>query len=442
MAQPDQHTKEKTHMNKHTLIFTICFLFLIITPGFANHVPPSIPIQGYVTGSDFEPIDGNVEITFSIYKEPEGDDTLLFRRTIRVAVDQGYFNIQLGSDEEGELDLVIFRDNDILFLGIAVDEEDEMTPRVPLLTAPYAAYAQYAGDSHTLRGKGPEHFVLTENFNWESLEGIPDDLKDGDDDTLVDFSCSDAEILKWNDDSWECSIDDNLLAEINCDEGKILKREGDSWVCSVDNDSLAEINCDEGKILKREGDSWICGDDEILNENQVEEFITNEAIELAEGTTIIGATPGVPIGIIAMWSGGINDIPEGWALCDGNNGTPNLSGRFIVGYKADAPDYDSIGDTGGEKRHQITVAEMPVHSHTGNTGEAGRHTHNIEYNEDEDRNDQDGHLTRTSFRSHTHDYQTEGSGNHGHSFTTNTKGGDGAHENRPPFFTLAYIIKL
>ena len=32
-----------------------------------------------------------------------------------------------------------------------------------------------------------------------------------------------------------------------------------------------------------------------------------------------------------MWSGATNNIPSGWALCDGNNGTPNLQDKFIVG---------------------------------------------------------------------------------------------------------------
>jgi hypothetical protein len=35
--------------------------------------------------------------------------------------------------------------------------------------------------------------------------------------------------------------------------------------------------------------------------------------------------------IIVIWSGAIVDIPTGWALCDGNNGTPNLVGKFLIG---------------------------------------------------------------------------------------------------------------
>jgi len=35
--------------------------------------------------------------------------------------------------------------------------------------------------------------------------------------------------------------------------------------------------------------------------------------------------------IIVIWSGAIVDIPAGWALCDSNNGTPNLTDKFVIG---------------------------------------------------------------------------------------------------------------
>ena len=67
-----------------------------------------------------------------------------------------------------------------------------------------------------------------------------------------------------------------------------------------------------------------------------------------------------PVGIITMWSGAISNIPTGWALCDGNNGTPNLTDRFIVGA---GNDY-TVGATGGEATHTLTENEMPKHRHS------------------------------------------------------------------------------
>ena len=64
-------------------------------------------------------------------------------------------------------------------------------------------------------------------------------------------------------------------------------------------------------------------------------------------------------GIIVMWSGSQSNIPSGWVLCDGNNGTPDLRNRFIVGAGST---YD-VNSTGGEATHTLSVAEMPSHSH-------------------------------------------------------------------------------
>ena len=56
----------------------------------------------------------------------------------------------------------------------------------------------------------------------------------------------------------------------------------------------------------------------------------------------------VPSGGIILWSGAANAIPSGWYLCNGSNSTPNLSGKFVVGYSASDGDFD-VNDTGGSK---------------------------------------------------------------------------------------------
>ena len=53
----------------------------------------------------------------------------------------------------------------------------------------------------------------------------------------------------------------------------------------------------------------------------------------------------VPKGGIIIWSGSVNDIPAGWVLCDGSNGTPDLRDRFVLG----AGNNYTVGATGGKK---------------------------------------------------------------------------------------------
>ena len=65
----------------------------------------------------------------------------------------------------------------------------------------------------------------------------------------------------------------------------------------------------------------------------------------------------LPVGSIIMWHGSINAIPEGWVLCDGTNGTPNMMDKFIKS----VPDASTDpGRTGGVLSHTHTG---PVHSH-------------------------------------------------------------------------------
>jgi len=69
------------------------------------------------------------------------------------------------------------------------------------------------------------------------------------------------------------------------------------------------------------------------------------------------AAPGVPSGLIAMWHGLIANIPSGWVICDGNNGTPNLLDRFVQSVPTAGT---NPGGTGG-----ATSKTTAGHYHTG-----------------------------------------------------------------------------
>jgi len=71
----------------------------------------------------------------------------------------------------------------------------------------------------------------------------------------------------------------------------------------------------------------------------------------------LNAGSGIPSGAIIMWSGNQENIPDGWALCDGTNGAPDLRDRFIIG----AGKAYNKGDTGGSLTH---VHQENYQSHT------------------------------------------------------------------------------
>ena len=86
--------------------------------------------------------------------------------------------------------------------------------------------------------------------------------------------------------------------------------------------------------------------------------------EIDGNVTTTGAFVGpgtIPLGGIIMWSGNLAAIPSGWALCNGQNGTPNLTDRFIVGAGAKY----TPGNTGGNVNGlaTLTLDNLPKHSH-------------------------------------------------------------------------------
>ncbi len=162
------------------------------------------------------------------------------------------------------------------------------------------------------------------------------------------------------------------------------------------------------------------------------------ALRVAELEDELARTVGEPIGTIKMWPSA--ELPANYLMCDGGtipsgdeydelrrvlgkSTTPDLKGRFVVGYDpADGnndsnqdTNYTRIGNAGGERKHTLTVAEMPSHSHTYNKVT-------------------DDHVNGGKLRGETNSFGLEDT-------QTTTVGGGQSHENRPPYYVLAYIIK-
>jgi hypothetical protein len=79
------------------------------------------------------------------------------------------------------------------------------------------------------------------------------------------------------------------------------------------------------------------------------------------GSSSISGYGTIPVGGIIMWSG--DSVPDGWALCDGNNGTPDLRGRFVMGAKKTSYGYLDVGEKGGKDYIYLTAGQLPAHRH-------------------------------------------------------------------------------
>lgn len=168
---------------------------------------------------------------------------------------------------------------------------------------------------------------------------------------------------------------------------------------------------------------------------------TAAEINTLDGIAPAGAGFGfIPSGGIIMWSGSVASVPAGWFLCDGANGTPDLRNRFVVG----AGSTYAVNATGGADTVTLTTAQMPAHGHTfsGTTNTTGAHVHSYQNNVNgsfngSNQDGSDGANASNTFRN------TTSAGDHAHTFsgTTASVGSGQAHENRPPYLALAYIMK-
>ena len=147
-----------------------------------------------------------------------------------------------------------------------------------------------------------------------------------------------------------------------------------------------------------------------------------KASSVAVAGSIVSGDGTIPLGGIIPWSGATTAVPDGWALCNGQtvNGrkTPDLRDRFVVGaggeYQPNA--------TGGVARVTLTVEQMPAHTHdykfTG--ADLALSWDNDNYFYDASRHYPDNGNTKT----------------------TESRGGNQPHENRPPYYALCYIMRV
>ena len=179
-------------------------------------------------------------------------------------------------------------------------------------------------------------------------------------------------------------------------------------------------------------------------------------------------------GMIMMWSGTISNIPSGWELCDGNNGTPDLRNKFVIGANADSGGSaktnvtGSATQTGGSKdailkAHSHTINNhthtINNHTHSFTTGGGGSHTHNLLYDHGSFGGSSGAVTPRSgntpvtpgisgrvsTQNNHTHSGTTGNPSNRGTGNPSNRgtdeQGESGTNKNLPPYYALAYIMK-
>ena len=136
----------------------------------------------------------------------------------------------------------------------------------------------------------------------------------------------------------------------------------------------------------------------------------------------------LPIGSIIMWNKSLAEIPAGWHICDGNDGTPDLRGKYVVGISGDTDRVPTGNATHSHTNSSVVGGGSHVHDVTGSI--AGTVT-------DVDVSDiGSGTSGISKTHSHTVDLDLPNSGTHQHT-TSNTNPAN----NDPPYMQLYFIMR-
>lgn len=150
---------------------------------------------------------------------------------------------------------------------------------------------------------------------------------------------------------------------------------------------------------------------------------------------VLGAdgSKAIPSGIICLWSGSVDNIPDGWALCNGENGTEDLRDKFVVGagrnYAVNATGgsaSQAVNLSGSTGATTLSVNQMPSHTHTFPMRSKLSST-----------NYSSPSYTRTLNDSSGYTDATGGSQSHSHSLS-----GSATVSTLPPYYAKCYIQKL
>ena len=150
-----------------------------------------------------------------------------------------------------------------------------------------------------------------------------------------------------------------------------------------------------------------------------------------DGSALTGVESFVT-GMIILWYGDTSNVPTGFVLCDGNNSTPDLRDRFVIG----AGNNFSAGSTGGNNSLTLTEANLPSHRHfvvSNDLGGQNRTNSNVSANNQVRKGTGASNLFEG--------YNLASTGSDAASGRSSAVGSGTPIDNKPAYHALCYIMK-
>lgn len=244
-------------MKHRYLMILLTALFVGLPAVGSAEVPAYLPVQAYLTDSEEAPVDGEVELEFSLYDAAtEGDQ--VYNETLQVEANDGAVTAYLGENQE--LDLEMFEEHEELYLGVRVDGGEELEPRQRMATVPYAAHAQTASSAESaakLDGRDPEEFEAQ-----ELSANAP--LSEDEGEFGLEACEEDGHVLKSDGEAWECAPDAQSSAgdgleenngQMSVDTSYVQRRVSETCDGSNGNDYVVGIEADGSVVCGEDADS-------------------------------------------------------------------------------------------------------------------------------------------------------------------------------------------
>ncbi len=236
---------------------------------------------------------------------------------------------------------------------------------------------------------------------------------------------------------------DNILFRTSHDAGGYIGwvKTGSTWKRFGPVSKSGEVQAYQFDTLEVTGFSTFSSRVDINDDLEVRHI---NATGIATASSFVGNGT-IPIGGIIMWSGADNAVPSNFALCDGNNGTPNLVDRFIVGRGSAY----AQGATGGSADATLVSHSHTINDHTHGFSGSGSQVHSHTQtgggtNDDGGPNAPGGNSGGTMNNISNATVTISISGNTGNPSDkgTDTQGSSGTNANLPPYYAIAYIMRI
>jgi microcystin-dependent protein len=440
-------------------------LAVLLVPALASaQVPPGLTYQGRLLNADGTPATGTVTMGFALF-DTQAATAAVWSEQQSVALVDGFYSLTLGT--ETPLSEVQFTGTE-RWLEITVNG-NTLSPRARIESIPYALMSIRARDlkggtvDATSISVGGNQIVDSTGKLTAAAYSVGSGLQSTGGVLSLPGNCTKNQVLQWNGTAWACAS--------AVGAGTVTNVTGTSPIVVGNGSSTPAVSlintCGTNQVLKWSGTAWACADD--ANSGGTVTAVTAGAplsssggrapkltLAQASATTAgylsaadwaaFNAKAGTPSGGIIMYSGAWSfdatglgtGALTGWALCNGNNGTPNLGGRFVAAATTSA----DVGTTGGANAVTLTQSELPAHIHSLTVNAVGDHTHGVpipwtgapvvntvSYA---------GNVSGSSLGA----MLTEPGGGHTHTGSIGSTGSGKSFDNRPAFNTLAFIMKL